>query len=150
MRTLPNIQTLMQRLDTVIDNFIKSLLNGYNFSDLERIWFSLPTKMGGLGIKIPSELCDVYYNNSKAVTATLVQRIVNQFGTRTEEEEDNSRSVKAEIKREKLAREEARFELVKSQIDIQKQKILEATIENRGLKLVELFTLVEEPQLSFE
>ena len=128
LRTLPDIEPLIQRLDGSIDEFIKILLNGYNFSELERLWFSLPPKMGGLGITIPSKLCDIYYNNSIAMTATLVHRIVNQYRN-TENMENNSRSVKAEIVREKQRRNEEKFELVRSQLDGQRQKILECTTE---------------------
>ena len=85
--------------------------------------------MGGLGIKIQSELCDIYYNNSKAVTTTLVQRIVKQFEVRNQEDEDNSKAAKAEIKKEKESREKAKFELVKSQLNKQNLIILEATVE---------------------
>ena len=77
MRTLPDIELQMRRLDLAIDEFIRSLLNKYEFTELERTWFSLPPKMGGLGITIPSQLCQTYYENSKAVTKVLVDRIVN-------------------------------------------------------------------------
>ena len=130
LRTLPNIKALMLRLDSAIDEFIHCLLGGYNFTELERLWFSLPPKMGGLGITIPSQLCEIYYGNSKAVTSFLVERIVNQYKTPTEEEnEDRTKSVKAEIKSDKQKRNEAKFELVKGRLDPQKQRILEATTE---------------------
>ena len=57
MRTLPDIELQMRRLDLAIDEFICSLLNKYEFTELERTWFSLPPKMGGLRITIPSQLC---------------------------------------------------------------------------------------------
>ena len=41
----------------------------------ERKLFSLPARMGGLGIDIPSEICLVQYENSKLITAQLVEQI---------------------------------------------------------------------------
>ena len=50
MRTLPGIEQQMSKLDAAIDSFIRKMLNNYNFSELERKWFSLPTRLGGLGV----------------------------------------------------------------------------------------------------
>ena len=131
MRTLPDIKQLLLRLDAAIDDFICTMLNKYHFSELERTWFSLPVKFGGLGIIVPSQLCDVYYDNSKAVTKGLVDRIVNQHKqTHTEDEEPNSnRQTKAEIKAQKKILDEEKIESVRSGITTRQQKILEATTE---------------------
>ena len=52
MRTIPNISQNLKKLDASINHFITNLLS-YDFSENERILFSLPVKFGGLGIKIP-------------------------------------------------------------------------------------------------
>ena len=104
LRTLPNIDQLLLRLDEAINDFLCCLLNDYKFSEMERLWFSLPPKMGGLGITIPSKLSNTYYQNSKAMTSTLVHRIVNQYDPNAEELQDNTNCVKAEIRKEKQSR----------------------------------------------
>ena len=106
------------------------MLNNYEFTELERIWFSLPPKMGGLGIRIPSQLCQTYYENSKAVTKVLVDRIINQHKpTILDEENIDTRNAKAEIRKQKEERNETKLELVRSQLSPQQQKVLEATSE---------------------
>ena len=59
MRTIPNISGKLKVLDKAIDNFITFLLNKHSCSRTERILVSLPVKLGGLGIIIPSELSDI-------------------------------------------------------------------------------------------
>ena len=131
MRTLPDIQQLLLRLDAAIDDFIRIMLNNYHFSDLERTWFSLPVKFGGLGIIVPSQLCDWYYENSKAVTKCLVDRIINQHKqTYTQEGECYSnKQAKAEIKSQKKVRDQEKLENLRVKLTVQQQKILEATTE---------------------
>ena len=121
----------MKRLDDAIDKFIRCMLNNYEFSDLERTWFSLPPKLGGLGIVVPSELCDIYYNNSKAMTKSLVDGIVNQHKQveNKNSEEQGTKSVKAEMRNQKEARNKEKFTQVKNQLNEEQQKILEATTE---------------------
>ena len=85
--------------------------------------------MGGLGIIIPSQLCATYYKNSKAMTAPLVNRIINQYTGISEEGEYNVQEVKDKIKAEKTEREKSKMEFVKSHINPQQLRILEATSE---------------------
>ena len=68
MRTVPDISHLLIPLDEAINRFISTLLNGYNFNDTERQLFSLPAKLGGLGIIIPSKIYDIEYQNSVNLT----------------------------------------------------------------------------------
>ena len=51
MRTIPNISEKLKVLDKVMDNFISCLLNNHSCSRTERILFSLPVKLGGLGTR---------------------------------------------------------------------------------------------------
>ena len=53
MRTVPGNSHLLKPLDDAIDTFIKVLLQWCT----ERVLFSLPAKYGGMGLIIPSEIC---------------------------------------------------------------------------------------------
>ena len=68
MRTAPGIPYLLKPLDDAIDTFIKVLLQGYAFNPTERVLFSLPAKYGGMGLIIPSEICQEEYENSRETT----------------------------------------------------------------------------------
>ena len=58
MRTVPGISDEFKPLDDAIDTFIRTIIRGYRFSFDERELFALPAKLGGLGIIIPSKICD--------------------------------------------------------------------------------------------
>ena len=77
-RTLPNIKDQFLPLEDCIRNtFIPSLV-GRSVSDLERQIFSLPVRLGGMGLANPVETADREYDASKTVTACLSELILQQ------------------------------------------------------------------------
>ena len=137
MRTIPNISTLLKRLDVAIDEFLlKPIMNNYNFKCSERLWYSLPPRMGGLGVIIPSEVADIYHQNSRDVTADLVKRIVQQNCNTSEDQTIEQQSTsetrstsKHAIRAEKNRRNEEKSSYVKSTLTPQSCKLLEAITE---------------------
>ena len=130
MRTLPNISANLKRLDRAIDEYIiKALFNGVALSYTERIWLSLPPRLGGLGLCIPSEIADIYYQNSKDITTILVDKIVNQHKKTYESIETDTKLKKMRIRNEKKKREEEKLAYVKDLLPSHKLKVLEATTE---------------------
>ena len=130
LRTIPGITDHLKRLDLAIDeHFIKSLLNGYKFSELERIWFSLPARLGGLGLNIPSELAPRYHQNSIRMTEVLVETIVRQHDPEFVKREIDSKQVKITIKAEKNAIDEDKKKFVEEQLDERRQKVFTAITE---------------------
>ena len=58
MRTIPNIAEPILRLDQAItDHFIKALFVNQEFSEQDRVLFSLPVKLGGLGVSLFHQKC---------------------------------------------------------------------------------------------
>ena len=56
MRTIPDISIHLRRIDQIIlREFIPSITGGIHVNDVERKLVSLPTKYGGLGIRIFEE-----------------------------------------------------------------------------------------------
>ena len=79
MRTIPNIEDELSKLDHIIDHeLLPAITEGHNFSADERLLVSLPVKMGGLGIPIFKELCSKEYYTSKHLTEQLSNNIVQQ------------------------------------------------------------------------
>ena len=74
MRTVLGISNEFKPLDDAIDTFIR----GYRFSFDEREMFALPAKLGGLGIIIPSKICDTQYSNSRTMTEELTSHVTQQ------------------------------------------------------------------------
>ena len=69
----------MEKLDEAIDEYlVKNILNKHDFTDVDRVWFSLPPRLGGLGLNIIAEVAPIFYNNSKEMTSRLAKQIVHQ------------------------------------------------------------------------
>ena len=65
MRTIPNISDLFAPLENCIrSKFLPILLGSYQFDDLDRKIYSLPTRFGGLAILNPIEMCELILNTS--------------------------------------------------------------------------------------
>ena len=82
MRTTCGIDEELRRLDDVINNklvpfFTENRLCGND----ERHLLSLPTKLGGMGIPIFSEISQTEFKNSSQLTEERVSLITRQEGT---------------------------------------------------------------------
>ena len=74
MRTLPDIENLLQPLERAISD----VLTGRNCSEAERDLVALPVRMGGLGPINPSDSADAEYSAYIRVSAPLVSKIEAQ------------------------------------------------------------------------
>ncbi len=131
LRTIPNISSLLKRLDSAIDEyFLKPILDGHTFNYSERIWMSLPPRLGGLGIIIPSEVADTWYRNSREMTMKLVTKIVGQHVEDIESVIENL-EIKSKhcLKAEKNKKNKEKLNYVKSTLNPQQSKLLEAISE---------------------
>ena len=78
-RTTPDISVHMQELEDLIkESLLPALIGGRTITDTMRQIYSLPTRMGGLGISIPSKEANIEYVNSKEFTEQLASAIFNQ------------------------------------------------------------------------
>ena len=128
MRTIPNISDDLKRLDYAVDEFIIAILCGYKFNVLERTLFSLPVRFGGLGIIIPSQTCDIQYENSRQITHELTNEVKKQQHS-SEIDHNETRKLKQQIKNIKVERNKEIFEEVRGKISIENSKILDAITE---------------------
>ena len=68
MRTIPGFETEMQQIDNVIDTkLLPALRNHHSLSRHERELLPVPTRLGGLGIPIFSNICVEENVNSKTI-----------------------------------------------------------------------------------
>ena len=129
MRTIPNISILLHRLDQAIDDFLKVLFDNHEFSKVERDLWSLPVRMGGLGVPIPSQISDEQYKHSRMINKKLTSKVVNQQKIY----EDICAEVnkgKNTIKERKNERYQKLLEEITNQLtDSEKLKALEASQE---------------------
>lgn len=87
MRTLPDIENLLQPLEHAISDVLIPSLIERNCSEEERSLVALPVRMGGLGLINPSDTADAEYSASVRVSAPLVSKIEAQSHETPEEAE---------------------------------------------------------------
>ena len=79
MRTIPGISELLQPLELAIRHrLIPAITEGRMCTDDERILFSLPVRLGGMGIINPMLVSDDEHTNSKIATESLTNAIIIQ------------------------------------------------------------------------
>ena len=87
MRTLPDIENLLQPLEHAISDVLIPSLMGRNCSEAVRDLVALPVRMGGLGLISPSDSVDAEYSASISASAPLVSKIEAQSHETQEEAE---------------------------------------------------------------
>ena len=87
MRTLPDIENLLQLLERAISDVLIPSLILRNCSEAERELVALPVRMGGLGLINPSESADAEYSASIRAIAPFVSKIEAQSHETPEEAE---------------------------------------------------------------
>ena len=79
MRCIPNIWTFLAPLKTIIQAcFLPNLTGQPSFSDVDHKLFALPARLSGLGVVDPSQYSVFQFSASVAITAPLVQLILQQ------------------------------------------------------------------------
>ena len=129
MRTIPGISNLLLPLDKAIDCFIKTIFDDHEFSSTERKLWSLPVRMGGMGIPIPSEIADEQYRNSRTINAKLTTKVCDQQ-RQYEDIEIDVKKAKSEVKVKKNERyDRVLWEITENCESTDKAKALEAAQE---------------------
>ena len=129
MRTIPDIQSLLKPLDTVIDKkFIPSLTNGQVLTENERLLFALPVSKGGMGISVPSKLCDEQYNDSREITASLTRDIIEQ-NENYKPDKTQQKRIKNEIRAKKAERYQNELERLLPELNYKQVRILDCVRE---------------------
>ena len=131
MRTIPGVTSFLEPLDHAVDEFLKVLFNNYNFNEVERKLWSLPVRMGGMGIPIPSKMADDQYSNSRKINDQLTTKVKNQQ-TIFEDIAPAVKRAKDEVKKLKeIKNDELLAEITAEFGSSEKAKILEA-IQEKG------------------
>ena len=78
LRTLPDIQDLLEPLESAISRTLIPAITDWQCRQLDRDILALPVRLGGLGVANPSSDADLDYTSSVKLTAPLVRQIVSQ------------------------------------------------------------------------
>ena len=77
-RTVKDVSHIFKPLEEAVFEKLMPAIIGRPLSDLDKQTIELPVRFGGLGIRNPRTNCDKEYENSRYVTETLTNQILNQ------------------------------------------------------------------------
>ena len=103
MRTTPDLEDLLHPLEkAIVKDFIPAL-TGKEVTDEIRELLALPTRLGGLGISIPTQKSRSEYDASRIVTQPLVSAIINKVPTYDVNIEAEQKAAKNEVRTKRKA-----------------------------------------------
>ena len=98
-RTIPDISDLLEPLEGVIRLHLIPALTGREcVSDIERDLFSLPIRLGGLGIIKPMETAALEFSSSQKITAPLAALVLLQQPEISLDTMQDQQQAKAEVR----------------------------------------------------
>ena len=127
LRTLPDIQDLLEPLESAISYTLIPAITDRQCGQLDRDILALPVRLGGLGIANPSSDANFYYTSSVKVTAPLVEQIVLQVHLLPED--SLIRSAQQEVRAERAKNWEKRAERLKEAAPKKTQRALDLATE---------------------
>ena len=103
MRTIPNLQEVLQPLDDTINTkFIPAITEGHNCSEDDRRLLALPVRLGGLGLPIFTELCEREFRNSTIIIEEHVvekKKVVKYVGDPFNQQGTNKDLIEDRVKK---------------------------------------------------
>ena len=129
-RTIPGISHLFLPLENAIRHQLLPNITGKDaFSDKERELFALPTRLGGLGITNLTTSADDCYNNSKKITAPLIQLILQQTKDYPSYITEDQTSIKSEMKAKRRHQQQEKAKALRSQLPSPMQRSMDLNQE---------------------
>ena len=121
-------------MDQAVDTkFIPTLRGGHFCNEMERKLLSIPVKYGGMGIAIFCDIAENEYNNSRAVTTSLIKLQLEQNTVHSVNREE-IKKLKANIKLEKLRQNTQKLNVTRGSLSDEKLK-LNDTHQEKGASI---------------
>ena len=127
LRTLPDIQDLLEPLENAIYQMLIPANTERNFDKLDRNILAVPVRLGGLGLGNPFLEARREYASSFKVIKPLVEQIVSQ--SHQLPEDSLTRLAQQEVRRERLKEVEHRLECIKEMVPRKTQRALDLATE---------------------
>ena len=142
-RTIPEIQDLLQPLETAIhQHFIPALTGRDACSALERDLLALPTKLGGMGLANPTSNSSHAFQASLRITAPLVALIASQDLHQTVEKADQL-NIKKQVKNTNRELQQKRARDTTAQLTPQLQRSVELAQEKGSSAWLTILPMAE-------
>jgi len=144
IRTIPKIRTFFSKIEeTIKSKFIPAISGGQVCSDNDRLLISLPVRYGGLAIPIlTDELTDVEYENSRKVTSTLSQLIINQ-NLEYKVNQNDIKKIKNEIKAARETRHQAKLNDIRNTLSEKQKRLNSINIQKGASNWLTTYPLID-------
>ena len=127
LRTLPDIQDLLEQLENVISQVLIPAITERKCNQLDRTILALPVRLGGLGFGNPCLEASREYASSVKVTTPLVEQIVSQ--SHELPEDSLVKSAQQAVTRERSKELEDRTERIKEMAPCKTKRALNLAAE---------------------
>ena len=116
--------------ECITDRFLPSILGGM-ISEEERLLFSLPTRMGGLGIPDPTKSCQNAFTTSKTGTKSLVKAMKFEEEFSMERHRSELKAARTKLAESQKASNRAKLDKVLQTIDSKKKRAVMRAVEGK-------------------
>ena len=131
-RSTRNINHLLQPIEDVLRHkLIPAITGKHHLNDADRSLFSLSQKLGGLGIKIPTEVTQQEFDNSLTVTKPLILSILEDVNLNIEIIREDQHKARQTVHQSNKEAEIARAEVIVKSIPSTQQRAV-SLAQERG------------------
>ena len=141
LRTIPNIEDLLQPLEEAIRSVLIPTLLNRTISNQDRRILELPVRLGGLGIVNPSTEAKSNYQYSKRITPPLTKHIIEQKHELPDEAE--TLKIKKQVEKDKLQKVEQQTKDVLQEASEEMQRAVELSQEKGSSSWLSIIPLKE-------
>ena len=128
-RTTPNMSEAFRQLDWLInETFVPAIIGKDHITDLMKTVFTLPAKMGGLGIRNINEISELEYQNSLKLTEELTSQIFNQSRV-MKLDDDKLELARSEVKKANLEFYKHKRNMIYERMEISERRQLDLASE---------------------
>ena len=124
-RTIPLLSGQLTHLESKIRSHLLPALTGKSApNDSERDLMALPVRSGGLGIRDPTKQAEVEFSASVQICSPMVKNMLSGLFDNDYDCVSDQLLARSDVRKEKLAREKSRLEVLMSSLLPTKQRIL--------------------------
>ena len=142
--TVPNICRHLGKLVQAVDTkFVPNVPDGHFCNEMERKLISIPVKYDEIGISIFCDIAENEYNNSRAVTASLI-KLQLERNTIYNVNREEIKMLQANIKLEKFRQNTQKSNVTRYSLSDEKLKLNDIHIEKGALIWLSMLPLKDE------
>ena len=123
-RVVPGCESSFHEIEHMLANDLLPTIFGCEVSPVERELFTLPARMGGLGIVNPTEMCDFSFTTSRKCSDIIVQAIKGEAAFEVDAHAELWSNVKSEMQAAREQQLNSKFDSILNKFDQSHQRAI--------------------------